>query len=122
MTANETTEAMVERICRAAKAAAPPLARAGTAARNGALRAMARGIRERAAFLKAENAVDVAAAEANGLAGAMVDRLRLTDKVIAQMADGIDEVVALPDPLGGIERLSPAPTACWSAGCGSPSG
>ena len=39
MTANETTEAMVERICRAAKAAAPPLARSGTAARNDALRA-----------------------------------------------------------------------------------
>ncbi|MBE0605149.1 MAG: glutamate-5-semialdehyde dehydrogenase, partial [Deltaproteobacteria bacterium] len=44
-----------------------------------------------------------------GLSGAMIDRLRLTDKVIAQMADGIDEVAALPDPLGGIERLSPRP-------------
>ena len=109
MIANETTEALVERICRAAKEAAPVLARAGTAARNDALRAMARGVRERAEFLKAENAGDVAAGEARGLSAAMIDRLRLTDKVIAQMADGIDEVAALPDPLGGIERLSPRP-------------
>ena len=109
MIANETTEALVERICRAAKAAAPPLARAGTETRNDALRAMARGVRDRAEFLKAENAGDVAAGEAHGLSGAMIDRLRLTDRVIAQMADGIDEVAALPDPLGGIERLSPRP-------------
>jgi glutamate-5-semialdehyde dehydrogenase len=39
----------------------------------------------------------------------MIDRLRLTGRAIAQMADGIDEVAALPDPLGGIERLSPRP-------------
>ncbi|MBP2686498.1 MAG: hypothetical protein H6Q81_1403, partial [Deltaproteobacteria bacterium] len=48
MNANETTEGLVERICRAAKAAAPPLARSGTTARNEALRAMARGLRDRA--------------------------------------------------------------------------
>ena len=99
MTANETTEAMVERICRAAKAAAPPLARSGTAARNDALRAMARGVRGRAEFLKAENAVDVAAGEANGLSGAMVDRLRLTDDAPRQLLI----------ELGGIERLSSRP-------------
>ena len=63
--ANETTEALVERICRTAKAAAPPLARAGTTARNDALRAMARGLRDRAEFLKTENAGDVAAGEAH---------------------------------------------------------
>jgi glutamate-5-semialdehyde dehydrogenase len=109
MNANETAEALVERICRAAKAAAPPLARSGTTARNDALRAMARGLRDRAGFLKEENAGDVAAGEARGLSGAMIDRLRLTDKVIGQMADGIDEVAALPDPLGEIERLSLRP-------------
>ena len=121
MIANETTEALVERICRAAKAAAPPLARAGTAARNDALRAMARGVRDRAEYLKGENAGDVAAGEAHGLSGPMIDRLRLTDRAIAQMADGIDEVAALPDPLGGSSNFPPARTAFWSAGCGSPS-
>ncbi|HEY6096803.1 MAG TPA: glutamate-5-semialdehyde dehydrogenase, partial [Candidatus Deferrimicrobium sp.] len=109
MNANETTEAMVERICRAAKAAAPLLSRAGSEVRNDALRAMARGLRDRAEFLKTENTGDVSAGEANGLSGAMVDRLRLTGKVIAQMADGIEEVAALPDPLGGIEGLSTRP-------------
>jgi len=107
MIANEETEALVERICRAAKAAAPPLARAGTAARNDALRAMARGVRDRAEFLKAENAGDVAAGRGRGLSGAMIDRLRLTDRVITQMADGIDEVAALPDPLGGSSGFHP---------------
>jgi len=102
MTVSGTTVALVDRICRAAKAAAPPLARSGTSVRNDALRAMARGIRDRAEFLKAENAGDVAAGEARGLSGAMIDRLRLTDEGIAQMADGIDEVATLPDPLGGI--------------------
>ena len=61
MSAPETTEAMVERICRAAKAASVSLARAGTGDKNDALRAMARGLRARAEFLKEENGRDVAA-------------------------------------------------------------
>ncbi len=109
MCAIETTEALVERICREAKAAAAPLSRSGAAARNDALRAMARGLRDRAEHLKAENAGDVAAGEARGLSGAMIERLRLHDKTIRQMADGIEEVAALPDPLGGIERLDRRP-------------
>jgi len=107
--AHETTEAMVERICRAAKAAAPALARAGTSAKNDALRAMAKGLRARAGFLQAENGRDVEAGSARGLSGAMIDRLRLTDAVIRQMADGIEAVVALPDPVGGIERMERRP-------------
>ncbi len=109
MCANETTEALVERICREAKAAAAPLSRSGATVRNDALRAMARGLRDRAEFLKAENAVDVAAGETRGLSGAMIERLRLNDKSIRQMADGIEEVAALPDPLGGIERMDRRP-------------
>ena len=77
MIANETTEALVERICRAAKSAAPPLARSETAARNNALRAMARGLRGRAEYLKAENAGDLAEGEAHGLSGAMLDHCAL---------------------------------------------
>jgi len=109
MSEHETTVALVERICRAAKAAAPLLARAGTSEKNSALQAMAKGLRARAEFLKKENARDVEAGKARGLSGAMLDRLRLTDAVIRQMADGIDEVVALPDPVGGIERLERRP-------------
>ena len=109
MSEHETTVALVERICRAAKAAAPLLARAGTSEKNSALQAMAKGLRARAEFLKKENARDVEAGKARGLSGAMLDRLRLTDAVIRQMADGIDEVVGLPDPVGGIERLERRP-------------
>ena len=109
MSAHETTEAMVERICRAAKAASVPLARAGTSAKNDALRETAKGLRARAEFLKAENGRDVEAGAARGLSGAMIDRLRLTDAVIRQMADGIEEVAALPDPVGGIERMERRP-------------
>ena len=109
MSGQETTVALVERICRAAKAAAPLLARAGTSEKNNALQAMAKGLRAGAEFLKRENARDVEAGKARGLSGAMLDRLRLTDAVIRQMADGIDEVVGLPDPVGGIERLERRP-------------
>ncbi len=104
-----TTATMVEAICRAAKAAAPAIARSGTAARNGALRAMSEGLMGRAEFLKRENAKDVDAGRAKGLAPAMLDRLLLTDARIRQMAEGIDEVIALPDPLGGIERMERRP-------------
>ncbi|HEX9190944.1 MAG TPA: glutamate-5-semialdehyde dehydrogenase [Candidatus Deferrimicrobiaceae bacterium] len=109
MSEQETTHAMVERICRGAKAAAAPLARAGTAEKDDALRGMARGLRSGAGFLQAENAKDLSAGAARGLSAAMIDRLRLTDSVIRQMADGIDEVIALPDPVGGIEQLSRRP-------------
>ena len=105
----ETTHAMVERICREAKTAAAPLATAGTAAKNEALRGMARGLRARSEFLAAENAKDLSAGAARGLTAPMLDRLRLTDSVIRQMADGIDEVAALPDPVGGIERMERRP-------------
>jgi len=111
MTMNEniTTEVLVETICRAARAAAPLLARADAAAKNLALRAMAEGLTSRADFLKRENAKDVEAGKARGLSAAMLDRLLLTDDRIRQMADGIAEVIALPDPVGGIERMERRP-------------
>jgi glutamate-5-semialdehyde dehydrogenase len=109
MSETETTGTMVESICRAAKEAAPALARAETAARNLALRAMSDGLVSRADVLKRENAKDVASGKARGLSEAMLDRLLLTDARIRQMADGIGEVIALPDPVGGIERLERRP-------------
>jgi glutamate-5-semialdehyde dehydrogenase len=111
MTMNETgsTVKMVEDICRAAKEAAPALAHAETAAKNRALQAMAEGLVSGAGGLKRENAKDVEAGKARGLSAAMIDRLLLTDARIRQMADGIGEVIALPDPVGGIERLERRP-------------
>ncbi len=95
----------VERVCRRAKAAAADLARADASKKNAALASMAKGLRERAEWLKAENGKDVAAGKAKGLSAAMLDRLQLTDARIGQMADGIEEVIALPDPVGEVLRM-----------------
>ena len=95
---------------RAARAAATTMAAASTAAKNNALLALAGQIRAHAGELKARNELDVAAAEQAGLAAPMVDRLRLTDKVIATMAESCEQVAALPDPVGEITNMRRRPT------------
>jgi glutamate-5-semialdehyde dehydrogenase len=88
-----------------ARAAARLLARADTAAKDKALLAMAAGLRAQAAQLKAENAKDLEAARAADLAAPLLDRLTLTDKGIEGMAQGLEQVAALPDPIGEIADL-----------------
>ena len=100
----------MDAVGRAARTAATAMAAASTAARNNALLALAQQIRTHAGELKARNASDVAAAEAHGLAAPMVDRLRLTDKVIATMAESCEQVAALPDPVGEITHMRRRPT------------
>ncbi len=100
----------MDAVGRAAHTAATAMAAASTAARNNALLALAQQIRTHAGELKARNASDVAAAEAHGLAAPMVDRLRLTDKVIATMAESCEQVAALPDPVGEITHMRRRPT------------
>jgi glutamate-5-semialdehyde dehydrogenase len=94
----------------AARVASAVLARASTAAKNAALLVLARRIREQCAALQSANGEDVAAAQAAGLAAPMVDRLKLTDGVIAQMAEGCEQVAALPDPIGEITELRQRPS------------
>jgi len=94
----------------AARVAARALARADTAAKDRALRAMAAAIRRDEAKLLAANAEDVAAARAAGHDAAFVDRLTLTAKSIAAMAEGLEQIVALPDPVGEISELRYRPT------------
>lgn len=93
-----------------ARAAATLMAAASTAGKNAALLALARQIRQHAGELKARNASDIANAEKNGLAAPMVDRLRLTDKVIETMAESCEQVAALPDPVGEITNVRRRPT------------
>jgi glutamate-5-semialdehyde dehydrogenase len=95
----------VERVCRAAKAAAAGMARADASRKNAALSAMAKGLRGRSEWLKEENRKDMEAGKVKGLSAAMLDRLELTDARIRQMADGIEEVIALPDPVGEVLRM-----------------
>jgi glutamate-5-semialdehyde dehydrogenase len=89
-------------LARQAKAASRQLARLTTAQKNGCLLAMAAALEENRAALQQANACDMEAATRNGLSTAMLDRLKLDDKRIDAMANGIREVAALPDPVGRV--------------------
>ncbi|GAP35482.1 glutamate-5-semialdehyde dehydrogenase [Piscinibacter sakaiensis] len=102
--------AAIARIGRAARAASHEMARASTAAKDEALRALARRLRAAGAPLAAANARDIAAAEAAGLAAPMVDRLRLGEKVIATVAEGCEQIAAMPDPVGEISDVKRRPS------------
>ncbi|HRU07167.1 MAG TPA: glutamate-5-semialdehyde dehydrogenase, partial [Candidatus Brocadiia bacterium] len=94
--------AYIEGVLNAAREASVDLAQASSAAKNAALLAMADRLLASADAIKSANADDVKAAEAAGLAKAMVDRLRVTDKRLAAMAQGLREVAALVDPVGEV--------------------
>ena len=90
----------MRRIGAAARAAAALLARAAPAAKTAALRRAADAVRADRKAIGAANAQDIAAAESASLSSAMLDRLRLDDKRIEAIARGLDDVAALPDPIG----------------------
>jgi len=94
----------------AARAAARELARAGTDAKNRALRAMAAEIRARTAELLRANREDLERAKNEGRDGAFVDRLTLTPATLEQMAEGLEQIAALEDPIGKITGLARRPT------------
>jgi glutamate-5-semialdehyde dehydrogenase len=93
-----------------ARKASRAMAKADTAAKNLALSLIAAAIRRDADTLRAANRQDLDAARANGLAPAMLDRLTLSDKAIATMAEGLEQIVALPDPIGEISNMKYRPT------------
>jgi glutamate-5-semialdehyde dehydrogenase len=93
-----------------ARAASRAMARADTAVKNQALTLIAAAIRRDAALLKDANRRDLEAARTAGLAPAMLDRLTLSDQAIATMAEGLEQIVALPDPIGEISNMKFRPT------------
>ena len=93
-----------------ARVASRAMARADTAAKNQALRLIAVAIRRDAPELRAANQRDMDAARAAGLAPAMLDRLALSDKTIASMAEGLEQIAALPDPIGEISNMKYRPS------------
>src|SRR5436853_3080631 len=93
-----------------ARAAARDLARASTDVKNKALAAMAAEIRRGAPAIFAANAADVAQAKADGCDAAFIDRLTLTPKLVEQMALGVEQVAALPDPVGEITGKTKQPS------------
>ncbi|MEX2240783.1 MAG: glutamate-5-semialdehyde dehydrogenase [Burkholderiales bacterium] len=103
-------KAYVRGLGQAARAAARLLARADTGTKNRALEAMAATLRAAADSLLAANRDDVAQAKKDGRDAAFVDRLTLTPALIEQMAAGLEQVAALPDPVGQVSERVRRPT------------
>lgn len=99
--------ALMAGIGRAAKDAAAMLSTANTMQKNSALLQAAKAIRANEAVILKANAEDVAAAKARNLTPALLDRLLLDSKRIAAMAQGLEEIAALADPVGDV-------IACWT--------
>ena len=94
---------------RLAKAASYTLATAGTARKNAALEAIAKTLSERKNEWLSANAGDVAAAREAGMRPAMLDRLTLTEERIDGIVEAVREVIALPDPIGRVDKMETRP-------------
>ena len=94
----------VEQVCKAAHEAQYALAGASAQSKNAMLRAVAAALRAGEKHLLEVNKTDVEAAKASGMSFAMVDRLTLTPERIALMAEGVEQVAELPDPVGQVTR------------------
>jgi len=92
----------LEKMGERARAAARRLALTADGERNAGLAAMAAAIRREKAFLLAENEKDLAAGAKNAMTEALLDRLRLTDSRLEDIAAALEDVAALPDPLGRV--------------------
>ncbi|MFO7579671.1 MAG: glutamate-5-semialdehyde dehydrogenase [Nitrosomonas halophila] len=107
---NTNIHSIMQTLGRAAREASRVIAKASTATKNQALLAMAEAIRRDEQVLLAANANDVALAKTKGLESAMVDRLTLTSKGVASMAAGLEQIAALPDPVGAVTDLNYRPS------------
>ena len=93
---------MIETLGKHAKTAAFELAKYATFEKNQFLQQLAQALVDNTDGIISENAKDLANAEANGISQIMIDRLRLTPERIQDMAEGVRQVAALPDPVGQI--------------------
>ncbi|ODN66028.1 glutamate-5-semialdehyde dehydrogenase [Methylophaga muralis] len=102
--------AYMQKLGQQAREASRVLARATTNSKNTALLAIAKAIRSQAEILKAANQLDLQAGKTKGLDAAMLDRLTLTDSRIESMAEGLEQVAALADPIGEISDMRYRPS------------
>ncbi|MGV1017185.1 MAG: glutamate-5-semialdehyde dehydrogenase [Fluviibacter phosphoraccumulans] len=107
---NTALDQAIRQLAKDARAASRGMARASTEQKNNALLTLARLIREQAPALRAANELDLAAARNAGLEAAMLDRLTLSDKGIESMADGVEQIATLPDPVGSITDMNTRPS------------
>ncbi len=110
VTEPNSVEERVRLLARRARDAAHVLRAAPSAKKDAALRAVAARLRARTAAILAANAEDVAAAKRGGLEPAMLDRLRLDESRVASVAKAVEEIVALPDPVGRVDGLTRRPS------------
>jgi glutamate-5-semialdehyde dehydrogenase len=108
--AHGSLHALMQDMGRAARAAARELARASTQAKNAALAGMAAAIRSGSGAILRANAEDGKRTKKAGCDAAFVDRLTLTPALVEQMAEGVEQVAALPDPVGAISERVKRPT------------
>ena len=94
--------ALMQSMGRTARDAAAVLANASRATKDLALKVAAERLRSESAAILAANGADLAAAEARGLKGALLDRLKLDPARIEAMARGLEEIVLLEDPVGNV--------------------
>ena len=101
---NDTIKAEVLGIAQAARCASVELGQTSLAERDGALRAMARALREHASVIVEANALDMEAARDAGTKESLLDRLMLDGSRVESMAAALEDLVALPDPLGKVQE------------------
>jgi len=105
---NPTTH--IEQLGQQARRSAAQLARASTRTKNDALRAIAKSLQAQRSELVRANDEDIANARSRGLEDALVDRLVLNEAVLHSMGEGLEQIAALPDPIGEITDLRPQPS------------
>ena len=93
-----------------ARAASRRLSRASTADKDQALMTIAQEISTQAKVLKSENTLDLANGKEKGLDAALLDRLELTDSRIEAMAEGLEQIANLLDPIGEISNMRYLPS------------
>ncbi|MEW5973786.1 MAG: glutamate-5-semialdehyde dehydrogenase [Pseudomonadota bacterium] len=103
-------EQLIQTLGQQARQAARRLARAETAAKNRALEAIAQALLDGADEIIAANAQDLEAGKAVGLDAAMLDRLSIDTARVQAMAEGVRQIVALPDPVGAIDDMNYRPS------------
>lgn len=92
----------IEQLGANAKAAEPEISALGTKDKNRALAAISAALRSHVTQIIGANQLDIETARKNGMSEAMIDRLTLTEARISGMADGVDKVISLPDPIGEV--------------------
>jgi glutamate-5-semialdehyde dehydrogenase len=100
-----SVEEQVLDIAKKSKEASKEAARLTMSQKENILRDVASKLIQRKSYLQKENEIDLRAGEQKGLSSAMMDRLTLSDKVLEQTADGINEIAEFPDPVGEITNM-----------------